>query len=163
MFDPFTLVGFHTWLSLIGLITGVIVSIGLIRAQSSPLWTALFLVTAVATDATGYVLPASHILPSHIVAAISLVALALAIVSRYRFHRVGAWRWIYPITTVMALYFLVFVGIAQAFLKIPALHALAPTGSEPPFAIAQLIALVLFVLLGIATVRASHSSNSNPA
>ena len=163
MFDPITLVGFHTWLSLISLITGFIVSIGLIRAQSSPLWTALFLATAVATDATGYVLPATHILPSHIVGAISLVALALAIASRYRFHRVGAWRWIYPVTAVMALYFLVFVAIAQAFLKIPALHALAPTGAEPPFAVAQLIALVLFVLLGIATVRASHPSNTNPA
>ena len=49
-----------------------------------------------------------------------------------------------------ALYFNVLVLIVQAFLKVPALHALAPGGSEPPFLIAQGAALVLFVVLGIA-------------
>lgn len=50
---------------------------------------------------------------------------------------------------VVSLYLLVFVGVVQAFLKVPPLHALAPTGSEPPFAIAQAIVLAAFIGLAI--------------
>jgi hypothetical protein len=50
---------------------------------------------------------------------------------------------------VLALYLNVFVGVVQAFLKIPALNALAPKQTEPPFVVAQGIVLVLFVILAI--------------
>jgi hypothetical protein len=41
------------------------------------------------------------------------------------------------------------VLVAQGFMKVPALHELAPTGSEPPFAIVQGIVLLIFIALGI--------------
>ena len=59
----------------------------------------------------------------------------------------------YVVTAVVALYFNVFVLVVQSFLKVPALNALAPNGSEPPFAIAQGIVLVAFVALGTLAVR----------
>ena len=153
MFDPTTLTGFHTWLSLVAIVTGFGVLAGLLRRGSSGLLTAIFLASAVATDLTGYLFPVTGLLPSHVVGAVSLVVLIIALLARYRFQLIGAWRWIYAGSVVASLYLLVFVGIVQAFLKVPALHALAPTGSEPPFAVAQLAALAIFVALGIAAAR----------
>jgi hypothetical protein len=54
---------------------------------------------------------------------------------------------------MIALYLNVFVLIAQAFQKVPALKAMAPTGSEPPFLVAQVVVLVLFVALSIVAVK----------
>jgi hypothetical protein len=98
-------------------------------------------------------LPADRLLPSHVLGIISLVVLAAAIAARYAFHLAGAWRWIYAVGVVVALYLDVFVAVVQAFQKIPALHALAPTQSEPPFAIVQIAVLVAFVVLGLLAVR----------
>src|SRR4051794_30990208 len=93
MFDPTTLVGFHTWLSLIAVATGVVVMIDLIRGPARPAWTAVFLLTALATSATGFVLPFERVLPSHIVGGIALVVLAVALLAQYRFRLAGAWGW----------------------------------------------------------------------
>jgi len=43
--------------------------------------------------------------------------------------------------------------VVQAFLKSPALNALAPTQSELPFLVAQLVVLMLFVGFGIVAAR----------
>ncbi len=147
----FTLV--HVVLSLIGIVSGLIVVYGLLNAKRLDKWTALFLVTTVATSVTGFGFPFDHLLPSHKVGIISLVLLAIAILARYAMHLAGAWRWIYVVGAVMSLYLNVFVLVVQFFLKVPALHAMAPTGSEPPFLVAQLVVLVLFVVLGIAAVK----------
>lgn len=143
----------HVLISLVGLVTGFAAVFGLLSGERRDGWTAVFLASTVLTSATGFVLPAAGLMPSHIVGIISLVVLAIALLARYGRHLVGAWRWIYVVTAVIALYLNFFVFIAQAFLKVPALKAAAPTGSEPPFLIAQGIALVLFVLLGIGSVR----------
>jgi hypothetical protein len=112
-------------------------------------WTALFLATTVATSVTGFGFPFTHLLPSHILGIISLIALAIAILARYSRHLVGAWRKIYVISAVIALYLNVFVLVVQGFEKVPALHALAPTQKEPPFAIAQLLVMLLFIVLTV--------------
>jgi hypothetical protein len=156
MFDPTTFTGLHTWLSLIALGAGLVVVHGLIHARNLPLWTGLFLATAVATSVTGFGFPLTSVLPSHVVGGFALVALMVAILARYGFHLVGAWRWIYAVTASISVYFLVFVAISQAFLKIPALQAMAPTLSEAPFAMTQLAALVLFAGLAMAAVRRFH-------
>ena len=156
MFDPTTLVGFHTWLSLIAIAAGIVVIIDLIRGPARPTWTAVFLLTALATSATGFVLPFERVLPSHIVGGIALVVLAVALLAQYRFRLAGAWRWIYAVAAIASVYLLAFVGVAQVFSKIPALHALAPTQSEAPFAVAQLAVLALFVALAVAAVRATR-------
>jgi hypothetical protein len=153
MFDPTTLVGFHTWLSLIALATGLVVTGGLLRDRALPGWTAVFLATAVATSVTGFPLPATQFLPSHAVGIIALATLAVAILARYRYRMAGAWRLVYIVTAITNVYLLAFVGVTQAFLKVPALNALAPTGSEAPFAVTQLLVLILFVALTVAAAK----------
>jgi hypothetical protein len=102
---------------------------------------------------TGFLFPFEHFLPSHAIGIISLVALALAILARYALHLGGAWRSIYVVFAVLALYLNVFVGVVQTFLKVPPVHALAPTQKEPPFLIAQLAVLAMFIILGIFAVK----------
>jgi hypothetical protein len=149
--DLFTAI--HTGLSLVALVAGIVVVVGLLGARLLPGWTALYLATAVATSVTGFGFPSSTFMASHWVGVISLVVLGLAIVARYGFRLAGPWRWIYALGTVLGAYFLVFVAIAQAFKKLPALAAAAPTLSEPPFALSQLAALVIFALAAIVAAR----------
>jgi hypothetical protein len=103
----------------------------------------------VATSVTGFLFPFHQLLPSHIVGLLSLVVLSATLFARYRRHLAGTWRWIYAVSAVLSLYLNFFVLIAQAFAKVPALKAMAPTQSEPPFLMAQSAALVIFVLLAI--------------
>ncbi len=56
------------------------------------------------------------------------------------------------VTAMISLYLNVFVLVVQLFQKVPALKAMAPTQSEPPFAVTQLVVLALFVLLTIVAV-----------
>jgi hypothetical protein len=147
----FTIV--HVVVSLVGIVSGFVVAAGLIAARRLDGWTALFLASTVATSVTGFGFPVDHVLPSHVVGVISLVVLAVAILARYVQHLAGGWRTIYVIGTVVALYLNVFVLIVQAFRRVPALAAMAPTQSEPPFLVAQLVVMALFVVLGIAAVR----------
>ena len=122
---------------------------GLLTAKLLDGWTALFLVSTVATSVTAFGFPFDHLLPSHVVGIISLLVLAVAILARYAFHLAGAWRWIYVVGAVVALYLNVFVAIVQAFQKVPALKAMAPTQSEPPFLLTQLAVMALFAVLAI--------------
>jgi hypothetical protein len=149
IFGMTTLTFVHVVLSLIGIFSGFVVVFGLFASKRLDGWTALFLVTTVLTSVTGFLFPFHRFLPSHALGIISLIALAVAIPARYSFHLAGAWRRIYVITAVIALYLNVFVLIAQAFMKVPALKAMAPTQSEPPFLVAQLVCLVLFLVLAI--------------
>jgi hypothetical protein len=139
----------HVLISLAGIASGFVVLYGLIAGRPRDGWTATFLATTVATSVTGYGFPFHQLLPSHIVGALSLVVLAVAIAARYRFHLRGAWRRVYVVCALLALYLNVFVGVVQAFLKVPALNALAPQQTEPPFVVSQGIVLVLFVVLTI--------------
>ncbi len=152
--STFTLV--HVVISLVGIASGLVVVFGLLTGKRLDGWTALFLATTVATSVTGFGFPFDHLLPSHKVGIISLVVLAVAILARYAFHLTGAWRRIYVISAVAALYLNVFVAVVQAFLKVPALHALAPKQTEPPFLVTQLVVLVLFVVIAIMAAKRFH-------
>ena len=147
----FTLI--HVILSLIGIFAGLVVAGGLVAGKRLDGWTGAFLVTTVATSVTGFGFPFVTFLPSHAVAIVSLVVLPVVIVARYLKHLSGAWRRIYVVGAVLALYLNVFVLIAQLFLRLPALMAAAPTQKEPPFLLTQLIVLALFVWLGWAAVK----------
>ena len=149
--STFTLV--HVLLSLIGIGAGLIVMVGLLTGKLLGRWNTLFLVTTVATSMTGFGFPFDHLLPSHKVGIISLVILAVAIVARYGLHLAGAWRRIYVVCAAVALYLNVFVGVVQAFLKVPALAAMAPKQTEPPFVVTQLVVLALFIALTIVAVK----------
>ena len=148
-----TLTLVHVVISLVGLGSGFVVMYGLLTAKRLDGWTALFLASTVATSLSGFILPADHFLPSHAVGIVSIVVLAVAIVARYARNLAGAWRWLYVVASTIALYLNVFVFIIQAFLKVPSLKDLAPTQTEPPFAVAQLAVLFLFVALGSVAVK----------
>lgn len=144
----------HVIISLVGIFTGLVVLLGMLGGKRLDGWTKWFLITTVATSVTGFFFPFHGFTPAYAVGVISLILLAIAIFSRYSRHLAGAWRWIYVVTASIALYLNVFVGVVQSFLKIPALHALAPTQTEPAFKHTQLTILALFVLLAIvATIR----------
>jgi amino acid transporter len=143
-----TFTTFHVIISLIGIATGLVVMFGMWKSMKLPAWTAIFLVTTIATSVTGFMFPFTKIGPPHIFGVISLVVLAFTLVAYYGKKLAGAWRWIYVVTALVALYLNCFVGVVQTFLKIPAFHQLAPQGNEPPFAIAQGILLLFFVAGG---------------
>lgn len=148
----------HVVLSLIGIFSGFIVMFGLFAAKRLDGWTVIFLVSTVATSVTGFLFPFHRFLPSHGVGIVSLLVLAVAVLARYAFHFTEAWRRTYVVSAMIALYLNVFVLIAQAFQKVPALKAMAPTQSEPPFLVTQLVVMVLFVVLTIAAARRFRST-----
>lgn len=152
--ETFTLV--HVLISLVGIVTGLIVLSGMLGGKRLDGMTALFLVTTVLTSVTGFGFPFDHLLPSHKVGIISLVVLAIAILARYALHMAGSWRWIYVVTAVIALYLNCFVLVVQGFLKVPALKAMAPTQKEPPFLIAQLLVMAIFIVLGFMAAKKFH-------
>lgn len=143
----------HVAISLIGIISGLIVLAGMLRAHSLPGWTALFLVTTILTSVTGFMFPINGLTPGIVIGLISVMILAIALMALYVKHLSGPWRWIYVTTALVALYFNVFVLIVQSFQKVPALQKLAPTQSEPPFLIAQGVALIAFLVLGTQAAR----------
>jgi len=157
MFEGFTaFTWFHTILSLVALVAGAAVIVRLIGNRGPDLWTAVFVLAMIATDVTGFTFPFSKFLPSHYTGMLSLVLLALALLGQYVFGFAGAWRWIYAVTMGIAIYLNFFVFVTQLFLKVPALHALAPhapDNPEPPFAIAHGVLLVIFVWLIWKSVR----------
>jgi hypothetical protein len=151
----------HVIISLVAIVSGIIVALGMLSASRMPGMTALFLVTTVATSVTGFMfetpMDAPRVIgsldPAKIIGVISLIFLILAILALFSYRLAGAWRGIYVISAIVALYFNCFVLVVQSFQKIPFFHALAPTQKEPPFAVAQAILLVLFVGLGIAAFK----------
>jgi hypothetical protein len=140
----------HVVISLIGIFLGFVVIFGMLAAKRLDRWTALFLAATVATSVTGFFFPFHGVTPGHILGILSLIALALAIFARYGRQLAGGWRKTYVITAVIAQYLNFFVLIVQSFQKVPALKAIAPTQAEGPFKTAQLVALVVFLVLGIA-------------
>jgi hypothetical protein len=151
--SAFTMV--HVIISLIGIASGFVVLSGLLGSNRMAGMTALFLLTTILTNATGFLFPFEKLLPSHIIAALSLVLLAIACIALYGMKLSGASRWIYVVTALLSLYFNVFVLVIQSFLKIPVLTALAPGNppSGPVFAVVQGVVLVFFVLVIIGAIR----------
>jgi hypothetical protein len=150
-----TFTAFHVVISLIAIVSGLVVMFGLLGSNRRPSLTAAFLLFTILTSATGFLFPFGKLLPSHMIGIVSLLLLAVACIALYAMKLSGAWRWIYVLTAMIALYLNVFVLIIQSFLKLGPLHALAPSvpPSEPPFAIAQGVVLLFFVIVIIGAVR----------
>ena len=159
--NAFTLL--YVALSLIGIASGIAVTAGLLAGKAFSRWTKTFWVTTAATSFTGFLFPFHGVTPAQLLGVLSLVVLLLASLALYRQRILGAWRRTYAITAVIALYFNVFVLVVQLFRRVPALNALAPTQSEPPFQVAQLATLLIFAAIGFRVTRrnwaeVSHSS-----
>jgi hypothetical protein len=143
----------HVIISLVGIAAGFIVLFGMVRGSFSRLWTAVFLAMTVLTSLTGFPIPPPGFDPPRAVGTLSLALLAVAVLAFYVFRLAGRWRWIYVVTATAALYLNCFVGVIQTFQKIAFFKALAPTQSEPPFAIAQALVMLLLIGLGALAVR----------
>jgi hypothetical protein len=146
----------HTIISFIAIATGFVVVFGMLAGRRLDGWTFWFLLFTALTNITGFMFPFEHVLPSHFLGILSLAVMLLAIVARYAFGMNGAWRGLYVAGAVAALWTNMFALVAQSFGKISALHALAPTQSEPPFLIAELVMLAVLVAFGVAAARKFH-------
>lgn len=144
---------FHVIISLIGVASGLVVLYGMLHSKRLPWVTALFLATTVLTSLTGFLFPVSGFTPAIGVGIVSTFVLGAALLALYAFDLDGAWRWIYVVAAIAALWLNVFVLIVQSFQKVAFLHQFAPTGSEPALAIVQIILLAIFVVLGFLAVR----------
>ena len=138
----------HVAISLIGILAGLVFLGGLVGGRFLRGWNGVFLIFTILTSVTGFFFHSKMIGPPHIVGAISLVVLAVALYALYGAKRAGVWKPIYTITATIAQWFNVFVLIVQSFQKIPVLNQFAPTGTEPAFGAAQGIGLLLFIYIG---------------
>jgi hypothetical protein len=142
----------HVVISLIGIVSGLIVVGGLVSGSRLSIMTAVFLLTTLATTLGGFLFPFQGFTPAVGVGLVSTAVLAFTILARYVYRLHGAARWVYAGGAVISLYLNFFVAVVQSFLKIPAFNMFAPTGSEPPFAIAQGVVLAFFVVLGVVSL-----------
>jgi len=145
----------HVLLSVVGIAAGLIVMERLLRNRALGLSNTIFLAATVLTSASGFLFPSRgpDFTPAQTLGAISLGLLAVAALALYAGNLIGAWRWIYVITAVMALYLNVFVGVVQAFTKVGRLRMLAPTQTEPPFALTQGAVLLFFLVVAVIALR----------
>ena len=150
----------HVELSVVGIIAGLVVVGGLMAGVRFSRWVDLFLATTVLTNVTGFGFPFVTLLPSHLVGGLSLLVLPVAIAALYWKHLAGAWRQVFVVLSVVALYLNVFVLVAQLLQKIPVLAALAPNPQAPAFAVTQALVLAVFVGLGWAAVRGFRNAPS---
>ena len=152
---------FHVLISLIAIGSGLVVVAGLLASKRPSGSTKLFWTAAVATTVTGFLFPFHGFTPAIGLGIVSTFVLAIGLAALYRFRLAGGWRRTYAITAVIALYLNMFVLVVQLFEKVPALKELAPTQSEPPFQIAQLVVLVVFAVLGVQAARKFHGEPMN--
>jgi len=144
-----TLALIHVIISLIGIVTGLVVVFGFLKHGKPGVTNTTFLVFTILTDITGFVFfPFHGNTPGIDLGIISLIVLAIALLAlKRKMTRV------YVIAATLAEFFNVFVLIVQSFQKIPALHAMAPTGKEPIVGICQLVMLVGFIVVMIVAIR----------
>ncbi|MGL6061822.1 MAG: hypothetical protein ACRC1G_14185 [Bradyrhizobium sp.] len=155
------LVLIHVAISLIAIVTGIIVMFRMLSSDRVSGLTMTFLVTTILTSATGFIIPPfiwDKFLPSQAIGILSLILLAVAWFALYTRQLAGMWRWVYVVTALVSLYLNCFVLVIQTFLKVPALHAIAP--GEPPagpvFGAVQLIVLAFFAFMTFRAVKRFH-------
>ena len=146
----------HVFMSLIGIGAGIFIIFGLLTSRRLSILTSLFLITTVLTSLTGFLYPFNGMTPGIVLGILSMIALILAIVGLYVRKLAGAWRGIYVVSVIVAFYFNFFVLVAQAFDKVPVLHAVAPSQKSPGFMIKQLAVLLIFILLTVRAVKKFH-------
>lgn len=147
-FGVSTLQTAHVLISVFSIAVGLWVMVGMAGGRRAPMATLLFLLSALITTASGFLLPLNGFTPAVGTGVVSFLALAVAFWGLYRARLRGGWRGAYVVSAVIACWLNVFVLVAQLFLKVPALNVLAPNGSEPPFLISQLATLAVFVIVG---------------
>ena len=146
----------HVAISLAAIAAGFIVMFGMIANKQLAGWHTFFLVTTILTSVTGFGFPIKGMTPGVAIGLISLVILAIVVYARSAKHLAGWWRPVYVIGATVAFFFNFFVLIVQSFMKIPALHALAPAipPAGPIFGAVQGVVLIAFLIAGWRAVKA---------
>lgn len=151
----------HVLISLIGLGAGFVVFGGFLSNRRLSGWTEVFLAATIATSLSGFLFSAQHLTPAHVLGVLSLLTLAVAVYASYQRQLAGRWQTAYVVSAVTAQFLNFFVLIVQLFLKVPALKALAPTQTEPVFAVVQLATLAAFLGFGVvAGLRSRQGSGA---
>ena len=143
-----TLTLVHVAISLVGIAAGLVVVYGFLTGLRLKGWNTLFLVMTILTSVTGFFFKFKGVTPGIVVGVISLIVLGLALLALK-----NSWTKTYIVTCSIAEFLNVLVLIVQSFMKIPALHAMAPTGMEPITTACKVLALVLFAVLAWLAIR----------
>jgi hypothetical protein len=151
----------HVLISLIGILGGVGVFVSILQNRWIAFLNQLFIVATIATSVTGFLFPSTTFGPPHVIGVVSLIVLVFATFALAVKHLLGGWLRVYIISALLALYLNAFVGVVQAFQKIPALRLLAPTQQEAPFVMTQLGLLILFVIVGVRAVKCFRLQSLN--
>jgi len=146
----------HTIISLIAIATGLIAMVAFARGSWLGSIMQIFVWTTVATTVTGFLFPFNGFTPAIGTGIVSSVVLVVLLFALYQSKLQGRARTVFAVTATISLYLNLFVLVVQSFLKIPALHALAPLGTEPPFAAAQGVVLIASIALGYLSVRTAR-------
>jgi len=151
-------VAFHTAITLVAIVSGLLMLAAMLRNDRADMMTAIFLLFSALTAITGFIIQTKPVTPAVSLGVILSVLTLIALLARYAFAMRGAWRWIFVITALAALWSNCFVLVIQTFLKFPALHALAPGAPPggPVFGAAQGIVLIGFVVAGFLSLRRFH-------
>lgn len=147
---------FHVLISIVGIASGLAVVWGLLSSSRMSTLTAVFLLTTLLTNLTGFLFPFKGFTPAIGVGIAGTIVVAVCLAARYLKRLENGWRGVYVVTAVLSLYFNLFVLVVQLFQKVPALNAYAPTGSEPPFAVVQGIVLLACLAAGFLAFRRFH-------
>lgn len=143
----------HVGVSLLAILFGFFVVFAFLSGKRHETWMSFFLATTTATSVTGFLFPADKITPGHVFGVLSLLALGIAVATRNDEKHLGAWSRTHIVSILVSFYLNAFVLVVQLFQKVPDLKALAPTQSEPPFALSQLALLSSFLLVGYLSFR----------
>ena len=150
----------HTIISLIAIGTGLIALVAFARGNWLAIIMQIFVWTTVATTVTGFLFPFNGFTPAIGTGIVSSVVLVVLLFALYKSKLQGGARTVFAVTATISLYLNLFVLVVQSFLKIPALHALAPLGKEPPFAAVQGVVLLAAIVLGYFSVKAARRSGA---
>ncbi len=146
-------IALHVAISLVAIVAGLIALAAQAKGRFLPGTQAVFLGTTLLTSLTGFLFPFRGFTPAIGVGIVSSLVLIVAFVALYGLKLRGRARATYAVSATAALWLNLFVLVVQSFLKVPALNALAPTGTEPPFLAAQGLLLIAMLILGAAIVR----------
>lgn len=146
----------HVAISLVAIASGGVVMVAFAAGRRILAGlSGLFLMTTVATTLTGFLFPFHGATPAFLTGVVSVPVLIGALVAFYGYRVRGRAGAVYAVSASAALYLNLLAFVTQAFLKVPALHALAPSGTEPPFLAVQVAVLGGMIGLGRCALRAA--------
>jgi len=154
--SPPALAVFHTAASLIGLAVGLFVLRDLLASRRPAGMAILFLAIIAVANLSGFLFPSRHIGVGHLSGAVSVAALAVAIVA-LAMRCAGAWASVYALGVVTLLYCDALIAVFMVFVRVPFLHEAGP-GSVLGI---QLLVLGIFVALGLRAVASFHPGAGN--